>query len=148
MKLEEFVTTTIDVLPMYIDFDITKEKLYYLTLEATEYIIGNMVRDKNLYLNSIGLRVTDPNNLVHNYVKLNNFGIEHDLPFDIFKGEHNIYTTTEDGKSVSKFSITRTVIELKDLFINGFETLDLLILKHSTDKKGRDVYIIYTELEA
>lgn len=145
MYLKQYVSTIVDQLPKDLKPDFTKERIYYMSLEAVEYSIAELVSEKNVLIGSLGLRITDPNNLLHTYVKLNNFGEDYGLPFHIFKGAHNIYNQSEDGKSTSEFSITRTVVEVSDLYKHGLETDLLKVCKHSTDKKGNSVYIIYVD---
>lgn len=145
MYLKDYTTTIVAQLPKEIRPDIHKEQLYYMSLEAVEYSIFKMVSEKNRLVSSLRLRVNDPDNIIDTHVKLNTFGEEHGLPFHIFKGAHNIYNQCDDGKSTSEFSITRTVVEIADLYKYGLETDMLKIHKHSTNKKGNDVYVIYVD---
>lgn len=121
MYLKEYVSTIVDQLSEDLKPDFTKERIYYMSLEAVEYSIFKMVSEKNRLVSSLGLRITDPRNIIDTHVKLNTFGEEYGLPFHIFKGAHNIYNQTDDGKSTSEFSITRAVVEIPDLYKYGFE---------------------------
>ena len=145
MYLKQYMSTIVDQLPKDLKPDFTKERIYYMSLEAVEYTIFKMVSEKNRLVSSLYLRTNDPNNIIYTHVKLNTFGKEYGLPFHIFKGAHNIYNQTDDGKSTSKFSITRTVVEILDLYEYGFEVDELKVCKHSTDKKGNAVYVIYVD---